>query len=344
MNQLEMYNCILIIDSAVYIIIIIIHPPTESSLKAVALTKLPCSKSEKENLKEVNIVLTGKSGAGKSTLICGLLGEEAPIIFSPDLITQEIEIKSIVKHGITIRLVDTPGLIKSEKHKKEQLKEMFKKLGFNLLVYCISVNLSENFEETNPEIIKCLQDTYGSAVWKHCVIVFTFSNFVCSRKPKEYKAYIEEYLGLLQKELAKYNIPEKPKTIFTWAAASKGKLSDEHTILAIPAGNGAEDPVLPGIKLHGDSWLDEIYLEMVHKCSKEKMEVLIQCRHGDDRPDYLKALSVASVVVSSICAGAGVGAVMGSTVGGPVGAAVGALIGGGVGAVVGGIGGYFVAK
>ena len=290
---------------------------------------------KKDDIKEVNIVLTGKSGAGKSTLFCHLLGEEAPIIFSPDPITQIIEIKSIVKHGVTIHLVDTPGLIKSEKHKKEQLKEMSKKLGFNLLVYCISVNPSENFEETNPEIIKCLQDMYGSAIWKHCVVVFTFSNFVCTRKPKEYKAYIEEYLVLLQKELAKYKITEKPKTIFTWAVTSKGKLSDEHTILAIPAGDGAMDPVLPGIKLHGDSWHDEIYLEMLHKCNEEKMEVLIQCRHGDDRPAYLKALSVAGVGIGGAVIGGAIG-----FIGGPAGAAVGATIGG----VIGAIGGYFIAN
>lgn len=64
---------------------------------------------------EITLVTAGKSGSGKSSLIAnnmlGLDGENSPKInHSPSFISMEVEVFERQVNGITLQIIDTPGL------------------------------------------------------------------------------------------------------------------------------------------------------------------------------------------------------------------------------------------
>lgn len=293
---------------------------------------------QQENESQVHLVLTGKSGAGKSTLARNILDiedseENNPVSAGP--ITDKCQTHIGSKNGVTIKITDTVGLNQSKATRKERLKEMsvHTEGKADVLVYCLSVELSSKFEYANPEIIKSIHSAYGKDIWKHCVVALTFSNSAwnnLSRKTDaihEYKKLLNHHAAMLQEELKKLEVQIKLITIFDF---NPGNVHDpiKTTITAIPTGNEPDDPVLPDLKVRQEvkNWKDVLILEIIRSCKSDEIKKAIL--------EYRFGTKLAAAMITA-------GVVTGTPAGGAVGGAVGAAIGAGVGAVIGLVGGPF---
>jgi GTPase Era involved in 16S rRNA processing len=126
---------------------------------------------------EIHLVIAGRPGAGKSILLKKILGWKAELELCTTSSTKKCETKEDTRHGITVRVTDTVGLGDRKQERKKELKKLHQHTRghADLLVYCLSVNPGSRFDFGNPAIMKSLQSAYGKEIWKHCVLVFTYS-------------------------------------------------------------------------------------------------------------------------------------------------------------------------
>ena len=308
--------------------------------------------------RNVTIAILGKSGAGKTTLIYNLLGEEYEEKMSPDPSTDKFH--SYTNGAGNIKIIDCPGLLSS--NRMSDLKRLSWQLRdkADLILLCIPVGPGAKFDDGNLDIISCIQNAYGKEIWKHCIVVFTFSNEALRRQkrsktnedPKEtYKTHIQSYAGKFKNALKKINtegIMKKMmnalikievenitvKTIFEYDNLKSAR-DDLATLLAVPAGFGNDsddDMVMPGFQETKEGWKHILFDLMVIKCREEGQETLLKFKYGAKAT--LLAASVGGLG-GALAVGAGVGAI-GGLAGGPLGLAIGAgtgFVGAGIGAL-----------
>ena len=352
----------------------------EGSNNSQAASPSPTSEATK---KEVKIVLAGKSGAGKTTLARNILGFEEKLEFSAGPLTQECDTQEATKNDITVRVTDTIGLGQQEGGRRKELKKLFRhtKGEADLLVYCIPVDPSSKFDCTNPAIMKSIQDAYGKDIWKHCIIVFTFSNITVYRfleKMRDrdqafssYKNHLLAHATRYRKELERLKVKDvNIKTVFGFETEDTTDDPTATTIVAVPAGDKPDDPVLPdfkdptsfrlstnpeeSIRIDITDWREILFIEIIRKCgSTELKKNLLQYRYGRAITNSIVGAAggitggATGGFMGGAAIGAGAGAVLG-VVGGPfgvgAGAMVGAVIGGTAGVLGGGVGGGVIGK
>lgn len=214
------------------------------------------------------------------------------------------------------------------------------------------------FEDGNPVIMRELQDSFGKDLWKQCIVIFTYSNLAWDRMTKQhlkntsfyYKEHVKSYATKFEEELKKMKVQDV--TVEVKFDSQPLPLTDGHTaIVAIPAGDEPDDPVLPDFKptkistctkekpensreVDIKDWRDVIFFEIINKSNDELKQKLLQIKYG---PTVVKILGQAGI-------GAGVGAAIGAGAGaisgillGPVGIAAGAAVGAKLGALAGSI-------
>ena len=218
----------------------------------------------------------------------------------------------------------------------------------DLLVFCVPVGPGSRFNDTNPDIMKCLTDVYGKKLWQHCILVFTFSNCAWDHIKEnenavdEYKAHINAYADKFRRVLQTLDVQDQVTTIFEF----QQHILNPDTIVAIPAGLQSEDPVLPGLSSY---WEDKVFDQMQNRCDPEHMPQLLEYIKWARAKKVLKLVVPGGAVggAGGVAAGAIAGAVAGA-VGGPPGVIAGVIlgaVGGGVAGVVvgGGVAGAGVA-
>lgn len=222
--------------------------------------------------REINIILAGKKRAGKSTLLRNLIGENDNKENISVQISEEVHCGSVSRNGTTFNIFDMPGSSEQFDYSSQQLKQ-----EFDLLVLCIPVHPGAKFHDGSPAMMRSLQDAYGKKIWKHSIVVFTFSNAAWDHIKDEagatetYTDYIKDYMNEFQIELATQLMVEDltTKTIFDLSEVGLTK----HHILAIPAGQSLHDQILPEVKLQSEGWIGEIFAEIVSvwKSSESKI-------------------------------------------------------------------------
>lgn len=329
--------------------------------------------------KEVSIVLVGKSGAGKTTLARNILDFKRQIELCASHITQENDTQEATMNGITVKVTDTVGM-EDRKQRKKGLRELCKHTQgkADLLVYCIPVDPSSKFQDSNPAIMKSLQNGYGKDVWKQCIIAFTFSNLTLERLKRNirdhdqaiamYKNLLVEHATKFREELKKLKVQDiNVREVFGFQPEITPESEDQTTIVAIPVGDEPDDPVLPdfkdpfkfeipmsslieeSLKIDITDWREILFIEIVRKCSTSELKKnLLQYRFGREIAKSLVTAvggitgGATSGLVGGAAIGAGVGALIGLVGGGfgaIPGAVVGTAIGGAIGVLGGGVGG-----
>ena len=242
-----------------------------------------------------------------------------------------------VRRDAIFRIIDTPGLGGKDKEIKKNLKEIsrFTEGRVDLLVFCVPVGPGSKFEDTNPEIMKCLTDVFGKKLWQHCILVFTFSNLAWDyikeneNAVEEYKAHINAFADKFKKVLQALDVQDQVTTIF------KQLELNPDTIVAIPAGLKSEDP-LPGIS---SNWEDEVFDQMQNRCDPKHKPQLLEYINWARAKKVLKG-GVAGGAGGGILGGAAAGAVAGGVlgaVGGPAGLIAGVVVGAVGGGMAGGV-------
>ena len=212
--------------------------------------------------KEVNIVVVGRSGAGKSSLLTKLFKPGA----SPAS-TTELTQYHLTRSGIKLNIMDTR--LSQDKRKREQQLKMLTDHKTDLVLFCVPVKPGIIFENENPQLMRALQECHGQNIWRHCLVVFTFSNLVweCVKKrqtaTKIYTDYIISWTTRFREELIKMGVEKKitdnVKSIFE-------DVQPRPTIVTIPAGCEDGDPILPGIE--NEKWADRLFVEIMQTASR----------------------------------------------------------------------------
>ena len=288
------------------------------------------------------LVTAGRAGMGKSTLLNNLLGlkgekaaESKPGAKS---VTKTVDYYEEEVHGITVRIIDTPGLEAKDLSSEEE-EEALAKLSVlsdgkvDLMLYCMA--LVGRFEDSDERIVKKLTEAFGKKIWRHAILVLTFGDVVLKQDEGD-RDLLEGFTSKFEEVLKKAGVDDVPvKSILSTQNADSEFESalakvQQPEIIGIPVGQHTEKP---------QDWPLLLFKEIIKKCKIDAIPALLEVQ-GITPHWVAEVLKVAGDV--SVGAAGGVarfvtGAVPGLVVGvlgGVVGAVVGAAFGG-VGAIPG---------
>ena len=163
------------------------------------------------------LVTAGGARVGKSTLINNLLGlkgdNAAKAKRSARSVTKTVDFYEKKIHGITVRIIDTPGLEAIDLNSKKE-QEQLATLSIladekaDLLLYCIS--LAGRFQKDDQRIVDKLTKAFGSEIWRHTILVFTRGDTELTDDEEENRELLEEFTEEFEKALKNVGVKDVP--------------------------------------------------------------------------------------------------------------------------------------
>jgi len=284
--------------------------------------------------KNIYIMTAGKTGSGKSTSLNNIFGLSLQADISPHSVTKDINISTTSKHGVNVRVIDTPGFGARDINKEEvsdMMCDIIQHKKYTLL-YCLSVAPCSRLTEEDEAIVGNLHKVLGKEVWEKCVLLFTFSDtawresFADTNDISGYKKHIEVMAAGFADILKKLDACSP-------SVHSVFEPRTDNGVLAIPIGKKltSTTEILPGIPVgEGKNWTDLVFVEILRRTAKDKRTSLLKLKYGS-----AVAGSTAVTTLIGVLVGTGVGVTVG-VFGGPIGIIVAGGLGAAVGASVGG--------
>ncbi len=315
-------------------------------------------------VRKLKLAVSGLTGAGKSTILNSIVGKEV-FVERHHIHHETLKVTSHTwsddDNNFEVTVFDTPGFEDDCGDAENYKADIKNNCGeVDLLLYCISVEDSGIASYRDRKALSELQQVFGSAVWKHCVVVLTFANAIAMRLRTKYSAK----LNSKAKVRTKYQAALK-----NWKKEIRkmlhGCLGEEigQNIPIIPAANANDYSILKDNKY----WLSELFRKVLEITEDDKSDVLIMLnshrfrsvssvkkREFDDvriidqplviHDDFHKLKKRLKNLRTAVGVGSITGAV-GATIGATIGAlaiglptvGIGAGVGLGLGAAIGGV-------
>lgn len=154
------------------------------------------------------ILLLGKSGVGKSSTINSLLGEGTAAANAFDRETKSVRVVEHKMHGMTLRLIDTPGLQPSSADIQYNSKIMADAKRFtrkhkpDIVLYFDRMDQPARVDLADLPLLKTITATFGAAVWFNAIVVLTHGSSAPpdgqNGQPISYEMYFAQRSHLVQ--------------------------------------------------------------------------------------------------------------------------------------------------
>jgi len=192
---------------------------------------------------KLDFLLVGRSGVGKSSTINSLMGEEVSEVNPFEAQTQEILLFENEIEGVKYRVFDTPGFEDTnDDNRTRNILEKIQKTTSQIDCLIFVTPLGETRVRSDEQkSIELISEVFGSAVWKHSVIAFTFSN---GNLPAPFNETYQKRTELLKKEILKF--------------ANKSVTGD---VPSIAIDN--QSSLIP----NGEAWISNFYMTVLQRIS-----------------------------------------------------------------------------
>ena len=157
------------------------------------------------------ILLLGKSGVGKSSTINSLLGEGTA---AADAFASETKKVRVVEHkmrGMTLRLIDTPGLqpsgadIAYNSKIMADAKRFTRKHKPDIVLYFDRMDQPARSDAADLPLLKTVTGAFGAAVWFNAIVVLTHGSSAppdgANGQPISYEMYFAQRSHLVQQTI-----------------------------------------------------------------------------------------------------------------------------------------------
>ena len=158
------------------------------------------------------ILLLGKSGVGKSAVINSLLGEgSAPSGTSDADSTKKVQLVEKKIHGMTLRLIDTPGLqasasdIRYNSSIMNDAKKFTKTHKPDIVLYFDRLDIPSRSDAADLPLLKQITNTFGQAIWFNAIVVLTHAAAAppdgANGQPISYEMYVAQRSHIVQQTI-----------------------------------------------------------------------------------------------------------------------------------------------
>ena len=188
-------------------------PSNASFDRAVALAQQAENESSDADLDfTCTILLLGKSGVGKSAVINSLLGEgSAPSGTADADTTKKVTLIEKKIHGMTLRLIDTPGLqasasdIRYNSAIMNDAKKFTKQHKPDIVLYFDRLDIPSRSDAADLPLLKQITNTLGQAIWFNAIVVLTHAATAppdgANGQPISYEMYVAQRSHIVQQTI-----------------------------------------------------------------------------------------------------------------------------------------------
>ncbi|OMO61353.1 Translocon at the outer envelope membrane of chloroplast [Corchorus olitorius] len=181
------------------------------SLDSAKRTALQFESENKDDLSfSLNILVLGKIGVGKSATINAIFGEEKTSIHAFEPATTVVKEISGTVDGVTLRVIDTPGLKSSAMEQGANrkvlasIKNFIKKCPPDIVIYVDRLDMQTRDLNDLP-LLKSITNSLGSSIWKNAIVTLTHAASAPpdgpSGSPLSYEVFVAQRSHVVQQSI-----------------------------------------------------------------------------------------------------------------------------------------------